>query len=233
MLTNSRPLPAETPALLPYGMSERPSQAAYWDHVASEKTFHHPLNLRWLAEYATRESWILDVGCGYGRTLEELRRAGYQNLVGVDFSPGMLARCRLSVSGSRLVQATGRTLPFGERTCDAVLLFTTLTCVPDDDEQHALVSEAARVLRPGGFIYISDLLFNPEERNRARYERGQRQFGSYGVFELPEGAIMRHHSEEWIEVLTAPFSRMEYQLLDVVTMNGNASRAFQYLGRLA
>ncbi len=29
---------------------------------------------------------ILDVGCGYGRTLHELHENNYENLTGVDFS---------------------------------------------------------------------------------------------------------------------------------------------------
>jgi hypothetical protein len=51
------------------------------------------------------------------------------------------------------------------------------------------------------------------------------------VFELPEGVVVRHHESGWIEELTGSFTQLEYEDFNVTTMNGNASAAFQYLGR--
>lgn len=42
----------------------------------------------------------------------------------------------------------------------AFVLFAVLTCIPLDGEQRDLVREISRVLRPGGLLYISDLLLN-------------------------------------------------------------------------
>jgi len=80
-------------------------------------------------------------------------------------------------------------------------------------------------------VYISDLLVNSDQRNRERYEHFAKTYGCYGVFELPEGVVVRHHDREWIEELTRPFQRVEYESFKVTTMNGNVSAAFQYLGR--
>src|ERR1051326_4217048 len=85
----------------------------------------------------------------------------------------------------------------------AVLLFTVLTCIPEDDGQRALLAEIRRVLRPGGLLYISDLLINSDARNVERYQGHAEEYGMYGVFELPQGAVVRHHQEEWIKQLTA------------------------------
>jgi 2-polyprenyl-3-methyl-5-hydroxy-6-metoxy-1,4-benzoquinol methylase len=71
-----------------------PAQVAYWDSVAGEKRFWHPLRLMWLTRHIDSKERILDFGCGYGRTLGELVRAGYKNVVGVDFSFRMLVCCR-------------------------------------------------------------------------------------------------------------------------------------------
>ena len=57
-------------------------------------------------------------------------------------------------------------------------------------------------------------------------------FGDYGVFRLPEGVVVRHHSERWIQSMTEAFERLDYEPFTVMTMNGNSSAAFQYLGRL-
>jgi hypothetical protein len=108
-------------------------------------------------------------------------------------------------------------------------LFAVLTCIPSDDDQRVLLAEVRRALRPEGILYISDLLINSDVRNLERYERYANEYGVYGVFELPEGVIVRHHREEWIEQLTGAFASLAFEHLSVTTMNGNASAAFQYL----
>lgn len=218
--------------LIPREMREVTSQAGYWNRVADEKRFSHPLRADWLSSYLDSRALILDCGCGYGRTLEDLSSSGYGNSVGVDFSEGMLKRGRALLPRQRLVRNDGHVLPFKSETFDAVLLFALLTCIPSDDEQRAFFKEVERVLRPNGLLYVSDLLLNADARNRERYERFAEAFGVYGVFELPEGVVVRHHSMEWIEELTSSFEQLEYEPFTVVTMNGNPSAAFQYLGRL-
>jgi SAM-dependent methyltransferase len=210
------------------------TQVNYWNRVAHEKRFSHPLRLDWLERYLKDpKARILDYGCGYGRTLAELSLAGYRNITGVDFSEGMLARCSVDVPSANLIRNDGRSVPFKERSCDAVLLFAVLTCIPDNDAQRVLLKEAKRVLHRGGLLYVSDLLVNDEDRNRERYKLYARVYGCYGVFELPEGVVVRHHEKEWIDEITSPFEQLEYQPFDVTTMNGNVSAAFQYLGRKA
>jgi hypothetical protein len=112
-----------------------------------------------------------------------------------------------------------------------VLLFAVLTCVPGDEDQRALLGEIRRVLCPDGLLYISDLLLNRDLRNLERYGRYSEEYGTFGVFKLPEGAVVRHHRKEWIEELTGSFGQLEFESFEVVTMNGNRSAAFQYLGR--
>jgi ubiquinone/menaquinone biosynthesis C-methylase UbiE len=207
-------------------------QIRYWDRVANEKSFSHPLRLQWLTHYLNNpQAKILDYGCGYGRTLAELWEAGYRNLAGVDFSEAMLARARVAVAKAGLVRNDGHSLPFRNKCFDVVLLFAVLTCIPDNNEQRQLLGEVKRVLQPNGLLYVSDLLVNKDPRNRERYERDEEKYDCYGVFELPEGVVVRHHRKEWIEELTLSFRQLEYREFTVTTMNGNASAAFQYLGR--
>jgi ubiquinone/menaquinone biosynthesis C-methylase UbiE len=215
---------------------------SYWDRVAHEKRFSHPVRLDWLTRYLKPDARILDCGCGYGRTLIELTNSGYQNILGVDFSQAMLQRCRADLPQTPVIRNDGQTLPLTSNSIDAVILFAVLTCIPADADQRALISEIARVLNPGGCLYVSDLLLNDDERNRERYESylndarprpptSDFRPPAYGVFALPEGVVVRHHSIEWIEELTRNFEQLEYAPLTVTTMNGNSSSAFQYLGR--
>lgn len=213
-------------------MQETVSQINYWDRVANEKRFSHPLRLDWLARYSRNaQAAILDYGCGYGRTLGDLSQAGFANLVGADFSEAMLNRARVEVPQAELVRSDGRGFPFQNESFDEVLLFAVLTCIPDSNEQRLLLAEVKRVLRPGGLLYVSDLLVNNDQRNRERYSQYAEAYGCYGVFELPEGVVVRHHRREWIEEIVSPFEQLEFEPFTVTTMNRNASAAFQYLGR--
>ena len=212
-------------------MHETQGQIEYWDGVAHQKRFSHPLRLDWLARYLPNpKARIVDYGCGYGRTLAELSGVGFANLYGVDFSEQMLSRARVEVPDARLIRNDGHDLPFNDESFDVLLLFAVMTCIPSDDKQRELISEVLRVLTVHGIVYISDLLINDDVRNRARYKKFAEAYGCYGVFDLAEGVTVRHHPKEWIETLTSPFERLEFERFTVTTMNGNSSAAFQYLG---
>jgi SAM-dependent methyltransferase len=177
------------------------------------------------------EMAILDVGCGYGRTLKELYDAGFVNLFGVDFSQGMVDRGRQLYPYLDLRRNDGGTLPFEDDTFDAVLLIAVLTCIAESEGQRRLMAEIERVLKDGGILTINDYLLNTDRRNVERYDRAKGKYGAYGIFELPEGAVVRHHTPEHIFDLTSGFDRLVFETVVYTTMNGNKSNGFYYIGR--
>jgi SAM-dependent methyltransferase len=112
-----------------------------------------------------------------------------------------------------------------------VLLFAVLTCIPTDEGQRKLLENLRRLIRPGGLLYISDFYLQEDERNRQRYERFGTEFDVHGVFRLPEGTILRHHSVEWIETLTSEFRVIHLSEITVSTMNESLAKGFQYMGK--
>lgn len=211
-------------------MSDLDSQVAYWDDAAATKAFTHPVHLPWL-DGVSRHAAILDYGCGYGRTMALLEQHGFESLAGVDISPAMIARARdLHPAMQFAVLDRPPTLASPDASVEAVLLFAVLTCIPGDDAQRALVGELARVLKPGGLLYISDLLVQDDERNRRRYTDAER-YGTYGVFETGDGAVCRHHPREWFPSLLAGFETVDTRDVTVATMNGHESAGIQLLVR--
>ena len=87
----------------------------------------------------------LEVGVGTGRFATALE---IEVSVDVEFAPLAFARGR----GVRVAQGTGEQLPFPDGTFDAVVLIATLCFVQRPD---VVVSEARRVLRPGGRLIVA------------------------------------------------------------------------------
>ena len=71
-----------------------------------------------------------------------------------------------------LKQGTLEALPLAAGACDGALLLLALTYVEDP---AAVLSEAARVLRPGGRLVVTDLLRH--DREEFRREMGQLRLG--------------------------------------------------------
>jgi len=201
------------------------SQYEYWNTTGTQKSFAHPLNLRRVRQWMNDEGCILDFGCGYGRVLGELYQEGYDKLIGLDFSPAMIAAARAQYPEIAFEQIESLTIPLPDASVDGVLLFSVLTCIPTDEGQRELLKEVNRVLSRGGLLYISDLWLQSDERNLTRYARDEQKYGIYGVFDLPEGVTVRHHDPRWIETLTSDYTMVALDEIEVVTMNGNPAKA--------
>ena len=207
------------------------NQKDYWNSVSGMKSFTTPFQTDEFAVHVAKDAVIVDIGCGYGRTLAELHAQGYERLIGFDISEGMIERGKKQFPFLDLrVMNEGRTeLP--DESADAVILFEVLTCIAGDGEQKRLINEIRRILRSSGILYVNDFLLNEDKRNLARYEKYAEKYGTYGVFELPEGAVLRHHPEAYSKQLLSDFTELRFEHLSFTTMNGNRSNGFYYIGR--
>jgi SAM-dependent methyltransferase len=206
------------------------SRKDYWNEKAGKKKFTVPLKSGLLEKYLAKDSRILDLGCGYGRILNELKDKGFNNLYGADFSEKMIEVAGCEAPFANLKVNEPCSIPFDNESFDCVILLAVLTCISDNESQKKLINEISRVLKPGGIVYIGDFLLNSDERNLERYERFKEQYG-YGVFVLDDGGVLRHHSEEWINELTSGFEKLEFLKTTHTTMNGHISNGFYWLGR--
>lgn len=99
-------------------------------------------------------STVLDIACGTGCLARELGlRVGHSGSVtGLDPNPGMLAVAGGQSSGIDWKLGTAESLPFGDRTFDAVL--SQFGIMFFSDRSRAL-SEIQRVLVPGGRVAVA------------------------------------------------------------------------------
>lgn len=112
----------------------------------------------WVCERASGR--VLEIAIGTGRNLPHYP-AGI-TLTGVEQSPGMLAIARRRAAEGRidadLRLGDAQALDFPDRSFDTVVCTVSLCTIPDDARA---VSEARRVLRPGGRFVLLEHVRSP------------------------------------------------------------------------
>lgn len=119
---------------------------------------------------------LLDVGTGTARILE-LLAPKLDRGEGIDLSREMLAVARANLERAGLSQCAVRRadmyeLPFEAGTFDVVTIHQVLHFA---DEPSRVITESARVLRPGGRMLVVD--FAPHEVESLREEHAHRRLG--------------------------------------------------------
>jgi SAM-dependent methyltransferase len=106
---------------------------------------------------------LLELGPGPGATTDWLRTR-VRRLVAVEHEPPAARELEARFAGTNveIVDGDATALPFAEASFDAVAAFTMLHHVPTARLQIRLLSEALRVLRPGGVLVGSDSLASVE-----------------------------------------------------------------------
>jgi tellurite methyltransferase len=97
---------------------------------------------------------VVDAGCGYGRNLVYLLRAGFEAF-GVDADPSAVASVR-NMAGSLAPNfhvAKVEAMPFGNAFADVMISSAVLHFARDDEQFHAMLREMWRVLKPGGLLF--------------------------------------------------------------------------------
>ncbi len=175
----------------------------------------------WLTALALRraDARVLEVGCGTGRWLAELRpHAGW--IAGLDRSPGMLRHARVEYGALPLACGTARRLPFPPASFDFVL---SVHALHHFDDPAVFTQEAARVLLPGGLLavvgmvrpsspddwYVYQYFEGSYELDRARYPAWDKLINWLvdAGFDAVEGRVVEHVERSFTgrEVLDSPF----------------------------
>ena len=100
---------------------------------------------------------VVEVGCGGGALLRFMAHLGASPAIGIDPNAGVLARAHKDQRQADEIYAVGQAqaLPIATAAVDAVVYANALHHVPLEDMRPAL-SEAARVLKPDGQLYVTE-----------------------------------------------------------------------------
>lgn len=171
-----------------YGYWENPAdrRGGFDDFAAAEEAL--TLELCRMAEVAPGQS-ILDVGCGFGGTVASLdeNHLGLA-LTGLNIDERQLERARSKVTarpGNTIDfrQGDACAMPFPDASFDRVL---AVECIFHFPSRDAFFAEAARVLKPGGLLVLSDFVPSPMFAHVCRLARAtvlKSRFNVYGDFD--------------------------------------------------
>ena len=138
-------------------------EGACSDHVTHYDEFglehYTKIATKLLEGVDVRDKEVLDVGCGTGVMSILVLKQGAAKLTCGDISEYMLGQCRKKMMAQGYVagkvdfrQLDGESLPYDDKSFDVVVSGMLLGLVPN---QQKVVSEMARVLRPGGILAFS------------------------------------------------------------------------------
>ena len=144
------------------------SSAGQWDKLRAElfgRSFHLSALLGLLDP-----TWTVgDLGCGTGQIAEALA-PWVERVIAVDESAAMLQAARRRVRGLTNVEVRRgnlEALPIPDAALDALTCVLVLHHLPAPE---LALAEAARVLRPGGRLLLTDML--PHDRDAYRQQMG-------------------------------------------------------------
>lgn len=161
---------------------------------------------------------VLDLGCGEGRHVINAYLHADVSAVGVDLNHRDLLTCRerflpfqqaTDTKQFNLYQADATRLPFADHSFDKVICSEVLEHIPD---YHAVLTEIARVLKPGGLLAVSVPRAWPERicwwlsEEYHQVEGGHiRIFSSKRLRGDIEQGPFRFYTRHWAHALHSPF----------------------------
>jgi len=171
----------------------------------------------------------LDVGCGEGFNTRELARLGAR-MHAIDIAPTFIKHARETEEAEPLgidfQVGDGMALAFPDQSFDFATAFMSLMDMPD---QERALSEARRVLRPGGFLQfsISHPCFMPPYRKVLREADGRvRAVEVGGYFDRVDGEL-----ETWWFSMLPPEEREHVAPFSVPRFHRTLSGWVEMIGR--
>lgn len=163
-----------------------------------EITFTAPGPSADFLDYFTNDAKILDLGCGYGRTLAELKDLGFSDLHGVDISEVLVERAKVEkVTKSENLHASDL-LSFSPSTkYTHILIVGVIEYFTSYAERTLLIKKIKELLEPNGYVYLATFLRNDDYNHLYQQNKDK----PWGTLVTSAGITLFHDNIEGINSL--------------------------------
>ena len=160
---------------------DRTASSEFWDdqwEVTAEETFKHPPRFNSFVKvskkYLSSNSKILEGGCGLGVVVNALHNARF-SVTGIDFAPQVIKKIKLHWPHLNVSCGDVRSLEFEDDSFDGYWSLGVIEHFPDGYEDIGL--EMTRVIREGGYLFLTFPSFNSLRQLRAKNQRYENLVG--------------------------------------------------------
>jgi SAM-dependent methyltransferase len=157
-------------------------------------------------EYLNKKNSVVDLGCGNGRNLIYLSNTYGLSGTGYDIAHSAIVQAKKASAGLPLeygVRSIAGDLPFEDES-QGVVLDMMVSHFLNNEEREKLITEIARILKPGGWLFFKTFLL--DEDRHAKRLLSEHPAGEAGSYIHPEIRVTEHVStEEEIVALLSPF----------------------------
>lgn len=134
----------------------------WWDKSGALRTLHdiNPTRLGYIEQFCSFENQrILDIGCGGGILSEGMAKRGGK-VTGLDVEPDAIGAAKTHADSEHL-QIDYVCEPVETFISEAFPIITCLEMLEHVSDPQLIINEAARLLAPGGYLFLSTINRNP------------------------------------------------------------------------
>lgn len=165
----------------------------YWDKSLAEWWGHDvrrwPTKARIISERSDPASALIDIACGNGSILRDLRARGFDNLSGLEISH--YAVNRLREEGFTMFHGVLPRIPVPDQSFDTVIASQVLEHII---RRNTFASEISRIMRPGGqaFLFVPNDCLGPIDEPEHVIKYNRKTFESF---------LNRHFDNVSVEII--------------------------------
>ncbi|MBU4070341.1 MAG: class I SAM-dependent methyltransferase [Nanoarchaeota archaeon] len=159
---------------------------------------------KYLQKNITKNSKVLEVGCGEGRSLKDILPLT-KNITGIDYDKKAVNDAKKNFKDFpkiKILKADAHKLPFKNKSFDFVICMTTFANF--GNKKYIVLKEMNRVLKDKGFIIISVFSEDALKERMKVYKKHKVK-----IKKINNGKVIFDKSEKMLDYISEQFSKNE------------------------